>query len=77
MDAVVETAAGEWMAVEVKLGGDAAIEAAAQSLLTLRSRVDTSVASEPTKLIVVTAVGGYCYDRPDGVAVVPLTALGP
>lgn len=77
VDAVVETAAGEWMAAEVKLGGDAAIEAAASNLLTLRSRVDTSVASEPTKLIVVTAVGGYCYDRPDGVAVVPITALGP
>ncbi len=77
VDAVVETAAGEWMALEVKLGGDTAIEAAAHNLLTLRSRIDTSIAGEPTKLIVVTAVGGYCYDRPDGVAVVPITALGP
>ena len=77
VDAVVETAAGEWMAAEVKLGGDTAIEAAAHNLLTLRSRIDTSIAGEPTKLIVITAVGGYCYDRPDGVAVVPITALGP
>ena len=27
--------------------------------------------------LVITAVGGYAYTRPDGVAVVPITALGP
>ncbi len=77
VDAVVETAAGQWLAAEVKLGGDKAIEVAARNLLRLRDRVDTAVAGEPAKLIVVTAVGGYCYDRPDGVAVVPITAFGP
>ena len=29
------------------------------------------------KLVVVTAADGYAYDRPDGVSVVPLFALGP
>ena len=77
VDAIVETAAGRWLAAEVKLGGGKAIDAAARSLLKLRARVDTVAAGEPTKLMVVTAVGGYCYDRPDGVAVVPVTALGP
>ncbi len=77
VDAVVETAAGEWLAAEAKLGGDKAIDTAARNLLKLRSRVDTAAVGEPSKLIVVTAVGSYCYDRPDGVAVVPITALGP
>ena len=77
VDAVVETAAGDWLAAEVKLGGEQAIESAAHNLLKLRSRVDTSAVGEPAKLIVVTAVGGYGYERPDGVAVIPITALGP
>ena len=76
-DAIVETAAGEWLALEVKLGTEAAIEEAARSLLRLRARVDTAVAGEPTKLVVVTAVGDYSHERPDGVAVVPIGALGP
>ncbi|MCY3925010.1 MAG: DUF4143 domain-containing protein [bacterium] len=77
VDAVLETAAGEWLAVEVKLGGDAAIDGAARSLLKLRDRVDSVAAGEPTKLIVVTAVGDYSHERRDGVAVVPIGALGP
>lgn len=77
VDAVVETAAGEWLAAETKLGGDKAVDAAADNLLKLRARVDTAAVGEPAKLIVVTAVGGYAYTRPDGVAVTPITALGP
>ena len=77
LDAVVETAAGAWLAVEAKLGGPKAIEGGARSLLSLRARVDAAAVGEPTKLVVVTAVGGYCYERPDGVAVVPIAALGP
>ena len=29
------------------------------------------------KLVVVTGADGYSYERPDGVSVVPLFALGP
>ena len=76
IDAIVETAAGAWIGFEVKLGGNDATDAAARSLLKLRDRVDTAVVGTPAKLVVVTA-GGYAYERPDGVAVVPVTALGP
>ena len=76
IDAVVETAAGAWIGVEVKLGGVEATDAAARSLLKLRDRVDTGAAGMPAKLVVVT-VGGYAYERADGVAVVPITLLGP
>ena len=71
VDAVVETAAGEWLAAEAKLDGDKAIDTAARNLLKLRARIDTDAVGEPSKLIVVTAIGSYCYDRPDVVAVVP------
>lgn len=76
VDAVVETAAGEWLPVEVKLGGSEWIDAAAVSLLKLRKRVDTKKIGAPSKLLVITATG-YAYERKDGVTVVPVGALGP
>ncbi len=75
-DAVIEGLDGRWAAIEIKLGGAAAVREAMESLRTVRSRVDTSRRGEPARLIVVTAFGpGYQTD--DGVAVVPLTALRP
>ena len=75
-DAVIEGLDGRWAAIEVKLGGAAAVREAMESLRTVRSRVDTSRLGEPARLIIVTAFGpGYQTD--DGVAVVPLTALRP
>ena len=41
-----------------------------------RAKVNLERAGEPAKLLVVTA-GGYAYEREDGVAVAPLTALAP
>ena len=67
---------GQWAAVEVKLGGDELIERGVRSLRRLRDRVDTERMGEPIKLMVVTA-GGYGFEFPDGIAVVPITALGP
>ena len=75
-DAVIETGDGRWMAIEIKLGTGDRIDAGATSLLKLRDRIDTSRIGEPAALIVVTR-NGYCYTRPDGVAVVPVTAIGP
>ena len=64
------------MAIEVKLGTGNPIDAGAASLLKLRDRIDTSRIGEPAALMVVTG-SGYGYTRSDGVAVVPVTALGP
>ena len=75
-DAVVECPDGRWLAAEIKLGGPDATEAAARSLLRLASRLDDERLRERASLVVVTAVG-YGYRRPDGVDVVPITALGP
>ena len=75
-DAIVQRPDGAWLAVEVKLGAPASVDAAAGSLLKLRHRVDTGRMGAPAKLLVVTATG-YAHERSDGVAVAPLTLLGP
>ena len=76
VDAVVETAKGGWMPIEIKLGGTANVERAALSLLRLRQRVDVARIGEPVKMVVVTGTG-YAYERTDGVTVVPVGALRP
>lgn len=76
VDIIIERGDGAWIAVEVKLGGEEAIEDAAKSLIKLRETVDDRQIGPPANLVVITAVG-YGYRRDDGVLVAPLTALGP
>ena len=76
-DAIIQRRSdGAWIAVEVKLGGADAVDAAAASLKRVESAVDTSVIGPAAKLLVITSTG-YGYERPDGVAVAPVTALAP
>lgn len=75
VDAIVEVSDGQWAAFEVKLG-QGQVDAAAASLLTFASRVDTAKCGAPAALGVITA-SGYGYRRPDGVHVIPVGALGP
>ena len=72
-DAVVECGDGRMMLAEVKLGGGAAVEEAACKLKRINKNMP---ASRSPSLVVLTAVGRG-YRRDDGVAVVPVTALGP
>src|SRR5690606_31271080 len=77
IDAIVETAAGAWGAFEVKLG-QAQVDEAAANLRKFAQRVDTSLCGRPATLAVLVGVGtGYGYVRPDGIAVIPIGALGP
>lgn len=75
VDAIIESAEG-WAAIEVKLGGEDAIEEAASSLLKFAQTVDTSKSGEPRFLAIIVAVG-YGYVRSDGIQVVPLAHLAP
>lgn len=74
VDAIVE-ADGRWGAFEVKLGSGQ-VEEAARNLLTFAERVDTSKCGEPAVLGVIVGTG-LGYRREDGVAVIPIGALGP
>jgi hypothetical protein len=75
VDAIVHTAGGAWAAFEVKLG-PAQIDTAAANLQRFAQRVDTRACGEPRTLGVIVP-GEYGYVRPDGIAVIPIGALGP
>ena len=77
IDAVIESPDGDWTAVEVKLGSNQ-IEAAAKSLLDIKSQFEADRSSRPPKsLAVVIGLAGAAYRRPDGVYVLPITSLRP
>jgi len=75
VDAIVDAGLYRWGAFEVKLGTHR-IDEAAKSLLRFADRVDTDRFGEPSALAVIVH-DGYGYTRPDGVAVIPIRALGP
>ena len=75
VDAVVQARDGRWAAFEVKMG-PRMVEEGARNLLRLRDRVDPRLAGPPQALGVIVA-SGYGYERPDGVGVIPIGALGP
>lgn len=43
----------------------------------MKGKVDETKMGVASKLLVVTAADGYSYERPDGVSVAPMSALGP
>lgn len=75
VDAILETPDGRWAGFEIKLG-EAAADAGAAALLHCASKIDPAKHGEPVALVVITG-GRFTYRRPDGVCVVPITALGP
>jgi len=75
VDAIVERRDGAWAAFEIKLG-PGQVGDAARNLLRLAARVDAERHGTPAALAVITG-WGYAYQRPDGVAVVPIGTLGP
>ena len=74
-DAIVECPDGRWAAFEMKLGLSH-VEAGVESLLALRRRLAGNRQGEPASLNVITG-WGYAYQRPDGVNVIPVSALAP
>lgn len=76
VDAIVDCQDGRWGAIEVKLGGETAIEEAARTLRKFTKQIDSSRSGEPAMLAIVTACG-YGYERDDGIQVIPIGALGP
>lgn len=74
-NAVVHLRNGSYGLIEIKLGGDTAVEYGAQTLQKLQNKIDFSRMKEPAFLMVLTATGKYAYRRPDGVYVVPIGCL--
>lgn len=73
IDAVIELPDGRWGAFEIKLGANQ-IDAAAGELLKMKE-VFEKEGSAPDVLCVICGMSNMAYKRPDGVYVVPITAL--
>ena len=77
IDAVIQTASGDWIPVEVKLGNDGStIDEAARNLHRFIEKVDLDRMGPPANLLIVTGTG-YAYQREDGVTVAPISTIGP
>ena len=75
IDAVVEFRNGEWIAFEIKLGANQ-IDAAAENLISIRDSIAEEKSGKPPKaMCVLCGMSNAVYQRPDGVYVVPITAL--
>ena len=75
IDAVVELKNGDWCAFEIKLGANQ-IDFAAESLLKINKKIKEDPKGKPAKILcVICGLSNAGYKRPDGVYVVPITAL--
>ena len=74
-DAVVHLRDGRYGLIEIKLGGDSLVEDGVKTLKKLAGKIDTESMNAPSFLMVLTAIGSYAYQRPDGVMVVPIGCL--
>lgn len=74
IDQIIELDNGEWCAIEIKLGANE-IENAAQNLLKIKNDIINNNGNPPKEMIVICGLSNIAYKRPDGVYVVPITAL--
>lgn len=75
IDAVVELPDRKWSAFEIKLGAGQ-IDAAAQNLLKIKKESEKDPKGNPPVILcVLCGMSNAAYRRPDGVFVVPITAL--
>lgn len=75
IDAVVELPDGQWCAFEIKLGANQIDSAAAGLLRLQREFAADPKGKPPAVLCVLCGMSSAAYRRPDGVFVVPVTAL--
>lgn len=74
IDAVVELKDGRWCAFEIKLGANQ-IDKAAANLIEIRDKIAAENGKTPSVMAVICGMSNAAYMRPDGVYVVPITAL--
>ncbi|MEA5031605.1 MAG: DUF4143 domain-containing protein [Sphaerochaeta sp.] len=75
IDAVVEMPDGSWGAFEIKLGANQ-LDAAAEKLIRINNGIVKDPKGKPPKVLcIICGLSNASYVRPDGVVVVPITAL--
>ena len=75
IDAVIELPYGKWAAFEIKLGANQIDQAAANLKQIQREFEEDKKAVPPSVLCVLCGLSNAAYQRPDGVFVIPITAL--
>lgn len=74
IDAVIELENGDWCAFEIKLGAKK-IDEGAENLVKVSSDIEQNGGKPPKVKCVICGLSNAAYVRPDGVFVVPITAL--
>lgn len=74
IDAVIELDDGEWCAFEIKLGAKK-INEGAENLIKVCNDIIENGGKAPKIMCVICGLSNAAYQRPDGVYVVPITAL--
>lgn len=76
IDSIIELEDGNWCAFEIKLGANQ-IEKAANDLVNIKKQIENENGKAPSVLCVICGLTNAIYKRPDGVYVIPITALKP
>mgnify|MGYP000153724048 CR=1 FL=1 len=74
IDAVIELEDGDWCAFEIKLGAKK-IDEGAENLIKVSADIERNGGKAPKVKCVICGLSNAAYVRPDGVFVVPITAL--
>ena len=74
IDAVIELENGDWCAFEIKLGAKK-IDEGAENLIKVCNDIEANGGKAPIIKCVICGLSNVAYIRPDGVFVVPITAL--
>lgn len=74
IDAIIELDNGDYIAIEIKLGGNQ-IDEAAKSLIKIKNKLNNKNLKTPKALCVICGLSNAAYLRDDGVYIVPITAL--
>ena len=74
-DAVVHLRNGDYGLIEIKIGGETLIEEGAESLKSLKNKLDTTKMKKPSFMMVLIGIGSTAYRRDDGIYVVPIGCL--
>ncbi len=77
IDSVIALPDGQWCGIEIKLGANQ-IDEAAEHLLKIKKELQKEPTGKmPKMLCVICGMSSAAYQRPDGIFVVPITALAP
>lgn len=74
-DTVLHRRNGSYALIEIKLGGEKLVEEGVAALNSLANTIDTTKLPKPSFKMVLTAVGSYALQRPDGIFVVPIGCI--